>query len=348
MPEVNWALMRRVPRRSCSRFELVERARRGVRHRGDGHDGITSCSSSWSRAAALGLALLAAALARRRSFLVVDLAFFGANVVKIAHGGWLPLAIGVGHLHADDDVEARPARCSASALRARRCRSSLFLAGRRRPRSRSRVPGTAVFMTSQPDGAPPALLHHFKHNKVLHEQVMLLSIVDRARARRRRATSASSVERPRPGLLPACRARYGFMETPERARGPAPAAAPTRASRSSRTTRASSSAARRCRDGHSAGMARGGSSCSRSCRATRGRRRRSSVCRRTASSSSGCRSSSDALARASRSLSRTLPLALPLPPAPALAPSSSPLSAPALAPPLALKAVGSRACGSSS
>lgn len=51
----------------------------------------------------------------------------------------------------------------------------LFLADVRAQKPH-RVPGTAVFMTSNPDGAPPVLLHHFKHNKVLHERVVLLSI----------------------------------------------------------------------------------------------------------------------------------------------------------------------------
>ncbi len=45
--------------------------------------------------------------------------------------------------------------------------------GRRRPQ---RVPGTAVFMASDPNGAPPVLLHHLKHNKVLHEKVVLVSV----------------------------------------------------------------------------------------------------------------------------------------------------------------------------
>ena len=75
-----------------------------------------------------------------------------------------------------------------------------------------RVPGTAVFLTSNPDGAPPVLLHHLKHNKVLHEKVMLLSI-----------TGEEIPQVPEPDRVQ-CKelgegfyqvtARYGFIETP--------------------------------------------------------------------------------------------------------------------------------------
>jgi len=75
-----------------------------------------------------------------------------------------------------------------------------------------RVPGTAVFMTSTTTGTPPVLLHHFKHNKVLHEQVVLLSIVTEdvpvvPRSRR------VKVERLREGFFRVT-AHYGFMQTP--------------------------------------------------------------------------------------------------------------------------------------
>ena len=65
----------------------------------------------------------------------------------------------------------------------------LFLAdiARRKP---PRVPGTAVFMTSDAGGAPPVLLHHLKHNKVLHEKVMLMSVV---------TEEIPQVDRGRPG-----------------------------------------------------------------------------------------------------------------------------------------------------
>jgi KUP system potassium uptake protein len=75
-----------------------------------------------------------------------------------------------------------------------------------------RVAGTAVFMTSDPEGAPLVLLHHLKHNKVLHEQVVLLSVL-----------SANVPEIPEDERVLAVplregfwrvKARYGFMETP--------------------------------------------------------------------------------------------------------------------------------------
>jgi len=81
--------------------------------------------------------------------------------------------------------------------------------GRRPPR---RVPGTAVFLTSAADGAPVVLMHHLKHNKVLHDQVVLLSI---ATAEQPDVEDAERVEVTRldHGFF-RVRATYGFMETP--------------------------------------------------------------------------------------------------------------------------------------
>ena len=107
-------------------------------------------------------------------FLVVDLSFLAANLVKIAKGGWFPLVVAARGLSADDHLEARawhshrhPAGEFAADARSSR--------GHRR-RKPPRVPGTAVFMTSDPGGAPAVLLHHLKHNKVLHEKVIIMSI----------------------------------------------------------------------------------------------------------------------------------------------------------------------------
>ena len=108
------------------------------------------------------------------AFLVIDLAFLGANVLKIAQGGWVPLLIGVVLYTVMQTWKAGRALLQ-SKLQGATLPMAQFIAdvARRKP---PRVPGTAVFMTSTNDGAPVVLLHHLKHNKVLHEQVILLSI----------------------------------------------------------------------------------------------------------------------------------------------------------------------------
>jgi KUP system potassium uptake protein len=75
-----------------------------------------------------------------------------------------------------------------------------------------RVKGTAVFMTSDPEGAPVVLLHHLKHNKVLHEQVVLLSVVT-AEVPEASAEERIAVEPLGQGFF-RVQATYGFMETP--------------------------------------------------------------------------------------------------------------------------------------
>jgi KUP system potassium uptake protein len=77
----------------------------------------------------------------------------------------------------------------------------------------SRVAGTAVFMTSNPKGAPPVLLHHFKHNKLLHEQVLLLSIATEHVPDVPRGERIEEIKDLGHGFFQV-RARYGFMQTP--------------------------------------------------------------------------------------------------------------------------------------
>jgi len=107
-------------------------------------------------------------------FLVVDLAFFSANLSKVPHGGWFPLVVAalVFTLMA---TWKRGRLLLVRLMEENALPIELFLTdvAKRIPQ---RVPGTAVFMTSQTGGAPAVLLHHVKHNKVLHEQVILMSI----------------------------------------------------------------------------------------------------------------------------------------------------------------------------
>ena len=109
------------------------------------------------------------------TILAVDVAFFGANIIKIEEGGWFPIVVGIGMYLVMTTWNRGRARLQAI-VRENTLGMELFLAdvARRQP---PRVPGTAVFLTSDIAGAPPVLLHHLKHNKVLHEKVILMSVV---------------------------------------------------------------------------------------------------------------------------------------------------------------------------
>jgi KUP system potassium uptake protein len=107
-------------------------------------------------------------------FILIDLTFFAANLNKLQSGGWLPLAIGTG-LFIIMTTWWRGRLELSRVIGDFSLPDELFLADiveNKMPR----VPGSAVFMASQPSGIPQVLLHHVKHNKVLHQQVVLLSI----------------------------------------------------------------------------------------------------------------------------------------------------------------------------
>jgi KUP system potassium uptake protein len=144
-------------------------------------------------------------------FLTIDLVFLAATAIKIPHGGWFPLVAGA--LIFTMMTTWKKGRIL---LRERLSENALPVAlflddiGRN---PRIRVSGTAVFMTSEAEGIPTVLLHHLKHNKVLHDQVILLSIM---------AESIPEVsEFDRLSIEPLdhgffrVKARYGFMESPD-------------------------------------------------------------------------------------------------------------------------------------
>jgi KUP system potassium uptake protein len=107
-------------------------------------------------------------------FVAIDLAFFSANTEKIAAGGWFPLAVGVGAF-AMMTTWWRGRLELSKQMESGTIPDELFLADIAET-PLPRVSGTAVFMTSGTGGIPNVLLHHVKHNKVLHRQVVLLSI----------------------------------------------------------------------------------------------------------------------------------------------------------------------------
>jgi len=107
--------------------------------------------------------------------LLVDFAFLGSNLPKITHGGWFTLVVG-SSLFILMTTWNSGRRVLSAHLRQVSLPLEIFaqdLARRQLPR----VPGTAVFMTSDASGAPPVLLHHLKHNKMLHERVLVMSLL---------------------------------------------------------------------------------------------------------------------------------------------------------------------------
>jgi KUP system potassium uptake protein len=108
------------------------------------------------------------------AFLIIDIAFFAANSVKVLEGGWVPLVLGCLSMV----VMWTWARgMSLLALKTRRdsipMTDLLRLLGKSKP---TRVPGTAIFLTNDPFVAPSSLMHNLKHNKVLHERIILMSV----------------------------------------------------------------------------------------------------------------------------------------------------------------------------
>jgi len=108
-------------------------------------------------------------------FLAFDIAFFAGNTFKIADGGWFPLFVAALIAVAMTTWKKGREELYRKLIGAR-FPLDLFL-GEISKSHMHRVPGCAVFMTLSPIGTPPTLLHHIKHNHVLHEQVALLSIV---------------------------------------------------------------------------------------------------------------------------------------------------------------------------
>lgn len=123
----------------------------------------TSWNWSWFR---IGLAVGA--------FLLLELAFLSANALKIGHGGWITLLIAAAIFTLmvtwKDGRKLLNQRLRENAMPL-----DLFLQSLTQG-STLRVPGTAVFLTSNPDGVPNALLHNMKHNKVVHERLVLLTV----------------------------------------------------------------------------------------------------------------------------------------------------------------------------
>jgi KUP system potassium uptake protein len=147
-------------------------------------------------------------------FLLFDLAFFSANLVKLAHGGWFPLAVGAGLLAVSTSwyVGAEAVRRHHGALN----RPLADYLAELRARGTLRVPGTAVFLARDEKGAPPTLVHYVQHSHALHEHVLLLTI-QTERIPRVKESERIAFEPLDDGFMRVV-ARFGFMESPSVAR----------------------------------------------------------------------------------------------------------------------------------
>jgi KUP system potassium uptake protein len=141
----------------------------------------------------------------------VDAAFFSANTLKFTEGGWVPLVFGISLI-----ALMTTWRRGRELILLRWKQDSLplppFLA--RLPQSRTiRVPGMAVFLTSNADFVPGALLHNLKHNKVLHERVLFVTVqnTDEPEVPAERRAEVSELA---PGIHRVI-LRYGFIESPD-------------------------------------------------------------------------------------------------------------------------------------
>ena len=105
-------------------------------------------------------------------FATVDLLYFGANLLKVPDGGWFPLVVGAA-IFTLLTTWARGRKLMIDRMSEASLPIEVFI--KSASTSATRVSGTAVFMTSSANGVPHALLHNLKHNKVLHERVILLT-----------------------------------------------------------------------------------------------------------------------------------------------------------------------------
>jgi len=161
---------------------------------------IKSRTGRDSRALRAGLSLL----------FIIDIAFLLANLTKLSDGGWLPLVSGLTIYWLMQTWQAGRASVMARLLREQKPVRDFLDDLKRDPPVR--VPGTAIFLDAKASGIPRALLSNIKFNRVIHERVVLLTVVTREQPR--------IAETKRLSMTPVCEgimrvvAQFGFMEKP--------------------------------------------------------------------------------------------------------------------------------------
>lgn len=142
--------------------------------------------------------------------LLIEQVFFAANILKLFEGGWLPMTIALS-LSLIMFTWVRGTKVLAKA--SKRNEADLeWLVRKLEAKPPHRVPGTAVFLTGDPSAAPTSMMHNLKHNRVMHERNILLTIKteDTPRIPRHERVTVEKISEHFFRII----ARYGFMETP--------------------------------------------------------------------------------------------------------------------------------------
>jgi len=142
-------------------------------------------------------------------FLIVDVAFFGANIVKVFHGGWFPLLI-AGAVFTLMTTWKMGRLILAQRLRDGELPFAPFIDDIT-ANAPHRVPGTAIFMSAKQEGVPRTLLHNLKHNKILHQQIVILTVLTQE-IPYVSASERIEIQELGGGMFRVV-ANYGFMET---------------------------------------------------------------------------------------------------------------------------------------
>ncbi len=156
----------------------------------------------WGRLAAFSICAI---------FLLVDLTFFAANVVKIHQGGWFPLAVGLG-IFILMTTWRKGRLILADRLRTLTPPIDDFIVSLK-SQNLPRVPGISIFMVGDPKTCPPALVHNVKHNKILHEKVVILTVLTKE-VPHVKLEDRVDVQQLGDGFY-RVRAHYGFMSSPD-------------------------------------------------------------------------------------------------------------------------------------
>ncbi len=164
--------------------------------------GVARHRWQWSRAKAFGLGL---------PLLVIDLGFFAAQITKIPHGGWFALAIGLGQFTLMTTWRTGR-RAVASVIQRGETPVSAFVDALP-DLPWERVPGVSVFLFKDTGSTPPALLENVRHNKVLHETVLLLYVIT-ADQPTISPDRRSTLHKVGPGIWQV-ELTFGFMDNPD-------------------------------------------------------------------------------------------------------------------------------------